>query len=170
MYTRKSLVCRSVALLAGPALLVVLGCSDDGVGKRYAVSGTVKFSDGKPVPKGRINFVPKGQGGQGASGEVVDGRFSSMTTVTPGDGVLPGDYYVTLTDKTIDADKANAESEALSKKHGMGKMAMIPPEVLAKAGKEAKGSIPPKYENPGSTPLAAKIENSAKTFDFELKD
>jgi hypothetical protein len=169
MINRKFAACRLAAMAIGPALLAVLGCSDDGLGKRYSVSGTVTFSDGKPVPKARIGFVPKGQGGQGASGEVVDGRFSSMTTINPGDGVLPGEYYVTVTDKVIDSEKANAASEELSKKHGMGKMAMLPPEVLAKANKEAKGSIPPKYEFPGSTPLSAKVENSNKSFEFKLE-
>ena len=31
--------------------------SDDGLGKRYPVSGTVTYKD-QPVPKGSISFVP----------------------------------------------------------------------------------------------------------------
>jgi hypothetical protein len=77
---------------------------------------------------------------------------------------------VTVSDKQLDSGVVAAESEKAAQKHGMGKMAMMPPEVLGKAGKAAKGSIPKKYEFPGSTPLEAKIENEGKTFDFKLTD
>ena len=70
------------------------------------VSGTVKFADGS-VPEGGYRFitlcpaeVPARSGEaelfKGAGGEIKpDGRFE-MTTVKPGDGVLPGRYKVTI--------------------------------------------------------------------------
>src|SRR5277367_4314566 len=78
MLNRTRIAHRCLALLLGPALLYVAGCSDDGVGKRYPVSGTVKYK-GEPVAKARISLYPKGDG-RGASGDVTDGTFSSLTT------------------------------------------------------------------------------------------
>src|SRR5215469_13536013 len=100
MSTRTQVMHRSLALLVGPALLYVLGCSDDGMAKRYPVSGTVKYN-GQPVAKARINFTPKGAGHQGASGMVENGSFT-LTTLSPGDGALPGEYVVTVDTREID--------------------------------------------------------------------
>ena len=48
---------RFLAMLALPALLVMASCgTDDGLGKRYPVSGTVTYN-GKPLEKGEISFV-----------------------------------------------------------------------------------------------------------------
>src|SRR5205814_10307515 len=45
------------AMLAGPALLVMASCgTEDGLGKRYPVSGTVTYN-GQPLEKGEISFV-----------------------------------------------------------------------------------------------------------------
>ena len=71
------------------------------------VSGTVKFTDGTipegqyrfvtfqpdpPRPASSENFDPK----KGAGGEIrPDGSFA-LTTIKPGDGVLPGHYKVTI--------------------------------------------------------------------------
>ena len=172
MLNRARIAYRCLALLVGPALLVAIGCSDSGIGKLYSVSGTVKYK-GEPVKKARISFIPKGSGTatHGASGDVVDGKFSSMTTLTDGDGVLPGEYFVTISAKEIDQSKFAADSEALAKKHGQAKMPMMPPELQAKASKEAKSSIPTKYENAGPGALDAKVtEGGPNKFDFELKD
>ena len=75
--------------LLAPALMIVWGCSnDDGLAKRYAVSGTVSYN-GQPLAKGRINFVSKDTTARSASGAIENGSFSSLTTLTSGDGALP---------------------------------------------------------------------------------
>jgi hypothetical protein len=158
---------RSLALLVGPALLYVLGCSDDGMAKRYPVSGTVKYN-GQPVAKARINFTPKGGGHQGASGMVENGSFS-LTTLSPGDGALPGEYVVTVDTREIDEAQVKAEAEKLAKKHGMANLSQMPPELQAKALKQAKSSIPTKYQGSQSD-LTAKVEEKSNDFTFELKD
>jgi hypothetical protein len=172
MLTRARIAGRCLALLVGPALLVAIGCSDSGIGKLYGVSGTVKYK-GEPVAKARINFVPKdgGKSTHGASGDVVDGKFSSLTSMTDGDGAMAGEYFVTIIAKDVDQGKVAAESDELFKKHGMGKTAMMPPELLAKATKAAKSSIPTKYEDPGQSGLKATVtEGGSNKFEFELKD
>ena len=51
---RSRLLHRFPTLLAVPALVVMASCGagDDGLGKRYPVSGTVTYN-GKPLDKGR---------------------------------------------------------------------------------------------------------------------
>src|SRR5262249_14702506 len=49
---------RRLAMLALPTLLVLASCSsDDGLGKRYPVSGTVTYN-GQPLQDGEISFIP----------------------------------------------------------------------------------------------------------------
>jgi hypothetical protein len=175
MLNRLQVLKCSVALLVGPALLCVLGCgADDGLGTRYSVSGTVTYK-GQPVPKARISFIPNGKDSakQGASGEIDNGSFS-LSTLSPGDGALPGDYRVTVSAREIDNAALKAESEKAFAKHGMtnnpGAAAMLPPELQGKMNKEAKSSLPKKYEDPGTSGLTAKVEEHSNTFKFELTD
>jgi hypothetical protein len=170
MLNRKQVFSRSLAVLAGPALLVVLGCSDDGLGKRYPVSGMVKYK-GEPVAKARISFVPKAGGGQGASGEIENGSYT-LTTLNPGDGALPGDYKVTVDAREVDAAALKAETEKTiaSKNKGEMKINMPIPELQAKALKSAKSSIPGKYQIPETSDLTTTVKAGSNNLDFELKD
>src|SRR3954453_2658007 len=89
---------RRAATLTAVPLLVVFGCgTDDGLGKRYPVSGTVKYK-GQPVASGNINFVPDNADLRAAFGRIEDGAYS-LTTLTEGDGALPGTYKVTVVAK-----------------------------------------------------------------------
>lgn len=160
---------RAFGLLVGPALLFAIGCSDDGLGKRFPVSGTVTYK-GQPVSKARISFVPAKGETQGASGEVVAGKFDSMTTLTPGDGVLAGNYKVLVDQREVDESKVQSDSAALAKKHGMGEISQVPPEVQAKAMNAAKSAIPGKYQTAETTDISATVDASHTTFNFELKD
>jgi hypothetical protein len=169
MLHRTRVAVRSLSLLIGPALLLALGCSDDGLGQRYSVSGAVEYN-GMPLAKGAISFNPKEGSGHGASGQIEDGKFSSLTTMADGDGVMAGEYIVTITAKELDQAKVSSEAEKLATKHGMKKMDMIPPELMAKASKEAKSSIPKKYESAATSDLKATVGADSKTFKFELKD
>ncbi|MGD0041714.1 MAG: hypothetical protein ABSE84_15160 [Isosphaeraceae bacterium] len=84
----------TLATLAGVALMTVLGCGDDGLPRRYSVSGTVTYL-GKPVESGSITFHPAGQKGHSAGGVVTDGKFNLSTLATE-DGAVPGHYKVTV--------------------------------------------------------------------------
>ncbi len=170
MWNRTRVAHRCLALLIGPALLCVWGCSDDdGLGKRYPVSGTVKYN-GAPVAKARVSFSPKAQGGHGAYGQVQDGSFSSVTTLNPGDGALPGEYEVSIDTREIDEEQLKAEGEKLAKKHGLAVLSQPIPELQAKSFAKAKGSIPAKYQSAATSGLTAKVEEKSNYFEFELKD
>ena len=86
-------------------LFAVLGCGDDtGLGQRYPVSGTVTYN-GKPVEKGQISFIATDKNKQrDANGFIQDGSYT-LTTATPGDGALPGEYGVTVTSIEVDDSK-----------------------------------------------------------------
>jgi hypothetical protein len=156
-------VSRSSALFVG--LTLVAGCSDDGFGRqRYSVRGTVTYK-GEKLAKGEIAFVPEAQGGQAALGQIENGYYS-LSTLTPGDGALPGKYKVTVDARDYDPEKVRSAAQA----KGMPPGAALPQPLIAKARKEAKSKIPTKYNLPTTTDLTADVEARSNTKDFELKD
>jgi hypothetical protein len=157
-------------LLVGPAVLFVLGCSgDDGIGTRYPVDGTISYK-GAPIEKGVVNFVPVQGDGRPASGQLEKGAFK-LTTLTPGDGALPGDYLVTVDTRQVDESAAKAAAEEFAAKKGIKTgMVMVPQEVQAKLLQKTKSDIPGKYQIPQTTDLKATVKEGSNTFTFELKD
>ena len=157
-------VSRSSALFVG--LTLVAGCSDDGFGRqRYSVQGTVTYK-GEKLAKGQISFpVPEAQGGQAASGQIEDGYYS-LSTLTPGDGALPGKYKVTVVARDFDPEKVRSAAQ----KKGMPPGEALPQPLIAKANKEAKSKIPTRYNLPTTTDLTADVEARSNTKDFELKE
>jgi hypothetical protein len=152
------------ALFLGSAcgLLAVFGCGDDGLGRRYRVSGTVTYK-GQPVPKGSISFYPSGGGTEtrGAAGVITDGKYT-MSTQGENDGVFPGDYLVAITARDVDMSTAQ---EHVAKHGGSARQ-----DDVSKAYATAKSLIPKKYEVPEQSKLTAKVEAKSNTFDFPLTD
>jgi len=144
------------------------GCStDDGLGRRYPVSGKVTYK-GAPVAKGIINFIPAKNDGRAASGTIENGNYK-LTTLTPGDGAFPGEYYVTINTRELDEATAKSEMMEIAKKKGMpGGITQIPPEIQAKNRAASKGTTPVKYESIND--LKATITGSTSGLNFDLKD
>jgi hypothetical protein len=160
-----SLVLFSCALLA----TTLLGCgSDDGLGKRYAVYGTVNYN-GKPVEKGEIAFMPENPADRAASGIIEDGSYT-LTTQSNGDGALPGKYKVTVTAKEVDVAKAEALFKTQAKKGKDLTTSLIPKDFMTKAAKTAKSSIPTRYSTPETSKLTAEVKEQSNTIPFELTD
>jgi hypothetical protein len=172
MRIRRGAASRALGLSIGSAvLLVVLGCSgDDGMGKRYKVTGKVTYQ-GQSVEKGTISFVPTVQGSQGAQGEIEKGSYSLMT-LSPGDGALPGEYKVTISARQFDEAAAKAATEEQAKKKGVsGGYSMIPQDIQAKFMKSAKSTTPAKYETVSDqNELKATVTTGSNAIDFDLKD
>jgi hypothetical protein len=165
MNANRRRVSRLSALFVG--LTLVAGCSDDGFGRqRYSVQGTVTYK-GEKLAKGQISFipVPEAHGGHAASGQIENGYYS-LSTLTPGDGALPGKYKVTVVAKDSDREKVRSAAQA----KGMPPGAALPQPLIAKANKEARSMIPTKYNLPTTTDLTADVEARSNTKDFELKD
>jgi hypothetical protein len=146
-------------VLAGLGVLLVPGCSDDGIGKRYAVSGMVTYQ-GKPLEQGTITFEPEDPKGRIATGSLSAGRYS-LTTLKPDDGALPGKYRVTITSTDVEAALANDPA---------AKAAEDPQKRAAAAYKAAKHLIPPKYQLAETSKLTAEVQTHSNTFDFPLTD
>lgn len=161
---------RSLATtLALAGLLGILGCSDDGLDKRYPVSGTVTYN-GKPLESGSINFVPEAVGGRGAVGEIKNGAYT-LTTQTPGDGAFPGKYSVTVVALAIDTSQAEAETKKLAAKSKVEYDGpMLDQAALGKALKNAKSNVPAKYGQIDTSGFKAEVKTESNKFNFELKD
>jgi hypothetical protein len=151
---RLSLATSVVALF-----LCAPGCSDDGFGKRHPVSGTVTYK-GQPLATGSINFVPEDPAGQPASGSIVNGKYN-LTTHTPDDGALPGNYKVMVSS----FDMAKVQEEA--NKAGGVQNAMPDQTAVAQA---QKSLIPEKFGSFEGSGLKATVKAGANTIDFPLAD
>jgi hypothetical protein len=164
---------RFLAVLVGPALVYVAGCgNDDGLGKRYPVSGKVTYK-GQPVAKAKISFVPVGKDGHGAYGDVENGSFT-LSTLAPGDGVLPGEYIVLVDTREIDTAKLKEDAQKQAAKQGIeggySGGAMVPQDQIAKARASAKDLIPGKYQLVDTTDLKYTVKPEPNKPEFELKD
>lgn len=162
MNTLRPFARHSAFALAAAGLVTVFGCSDNsGLGKRYAVSGTVSYN-GKPVEKGTITFKPAtdSESARAASGDIKDGKYS-LTTAEPGDGALPGSYKVTVVAKDMDTAELTAAAKGGQHHHDA---------AFAKAVKTAKALVPAKYQIPDTSGLTAEVKESSNSIPFDLKD
>ena len=157
------------ALLGVPALLVLASCggSDDGLGKRYPVSGKVTYN-GQPLEKGVISFIPEdAKKNAGASGQIENGAYT-LSTGGEGDGAQAGNYKVTVTSKEDFMAKAKAEFEKEAKQQR--ESTYVPPQFVAKAEAAAKSLIPVGYSDPRTTTLKADVKEQSNSIDFKLSD
>src|SRR5262245_5688563 len=90
----------ATTLLALAACVALAGCSDRP--KMAKVKGTVTL-DGKPLPTGTITFEAKGK--RPATGKVVNGEITEVTTYEVGDGAPVGEHRVAV---TANAEPASA--------------------------------------------------------------
>jgi hypothetical protein len=158
---------RTTALTA-TAFVAFIGCSGDDLGKRYPVKGTVTYN-GQSLSKGSVTFLPDDSAGRGATGEIKNGSYSMMTQ-TPGDGVFPGSYSVTVSDPTVDFSAAEEETKKKLEKLNLAPSA-IPDQVsVAKAYTSAKQGVPAKYGQIATSGLKFTVKPESNTFNIELKD
>jgi major membrane immunogen (membrane-anchored lipoprotein) len=157
---------RFPSMLAVPALIVMASCgTDDGLGKRYPVSGTVTYN-GNPLEKGTISFVSEDlKNNLGASGTITNGSYT-LSTGGNDDGAQAGKYKVTITSKEDFAAKAQADFQKESGKDNP----KIPPQFVAKAEAAAKSLIPAGYGDPRTTTLTTEVKQESNTLNFKLSD
>jgi len=151
----------ATTLASALGLLMLIGCGDDGLGKRYPVSGKVTYKN-DPVANASIAFIASGENAEkrGATGVVKDGYYT-LSTLGGDDGAFPGDYKVSITAREADMSQAKANQE---KTGGSFRQ-----DDVAKAYKNAKSAIPRKYESPEAG-LKAKVETHSNKIDFNLTD
>lgn len=156
---RRVVFLRSVALIAG--LAMVAGCGgggevDDDRPERTPVSGTVTL-DGAPVEGAVITFHTESATGRGANGRSDSSGAFKMGTFEATDGVLPGNYQVTVT-KMAAASAGSQVSED-------------DPNYDPNAGVDAKpkNELPAKYADPQQSALTITVGTEPITdAKFEL--
>ena len=142
-------------MLTVPALLVLASCGteDDGLGKRYPVSGTVKYN-GNPLEKGEISFVSEDMSKNfGATGIITNGSYT-LSMGGDGDGAQVGKYKVTISSKEDYTEKAQADFKKVT---GSTSPKLLP-NFVAKAAASAKSLIPAGYGDARTTTLTAEVE------------
>jgi hypothetical protein len=154
-------------------LLVTASCgpADDGLGKRFPVSGKVTYN-GNPLEKGNISFIPDDPKGVGATGAIEGGSFT-LSTGGKDDGARAGKYKVIITSKEDSSAKAKADFEkarAGRPSGAGGDVAIVPREFVTKAAATAKSLIPAGYGDPSTTTLTAEVKEQSNTIDFPLSD
>ena len=141
---------------------MVMGCGDDGLGKRYPVYGTVTYKD-RPARDGNRYLLCHRQRCRDpcATGSIKDGSYS-MSTIGGEDGAFPGDYQVSISSRNADMSEAKANQE---KTGGSFRQ-----DDVAKAYKAADSVIPKKYDStespasrPRSKPAATRSISSSPT-------
>ncbi len=88
-------------VLAGAALIIAAGCSGS---DRAHVSGQITKADGTPFTVGRI-LARSNKTGKWASGVTDSHGHYELGVETTGDGIPPGDYYVTIREIFPDSDR-----------------------------------------------------------------
>jgi hypothetical protein len=158
-------------ILAALAAVGVMasGCSETSdLAARYAVSGKVTYK-GELVKRAVINFMPTTPGGRGATGQIEDG-FYKLTTQDPGDGAIPGKYKITVDDRQPDEEKIKEKTAALARKTKMKPGGVIPQEFQAAALKQAKGTLPAKYQVASTSDIEVEVKPQSNTIDISLND
>jgi hypothetical protein len=149
-----------IAALLAFGMTAVVGCGDDtGLGKRYPVSGTVKYK-GAPVEKGTIAFTPVDAGLRPATGQIDKGSYS-LTTLNPGDGAMAGKYKVTVKSVEIDTTEMKTIAKGGQFHHD---------KAFADATKNAKSLVPSKYGLVETSGLEKVVQPSSNSIDFDLTD
>jgi hypothetical protein len=155
-----------LALLSASGACFIASCgTDDGLGRRYPVSGTVTYN-AAPLVKGMISFVPDDPKGVGATGAIENGSYS-MSTAGDRDGVRAGKYKVTITAHEDSYAKAKADFQKVSGKADPG---LIPKEFVSKAAAEAKNLIPAGYGDVRTTNLTAEVQERSTSIVFKLSN
>lgn len=138
------------SLITGLLLLTLIATTLTGCGgssdrlKVVPVSGVVTFN-GQPLPNGSLLFVPVQDGPSAQAILKSDGTFSAGTYETA-DGVVPGEYQVSITAFDIPVD-----------------------QELDASAPSPKSLIPDRYRSPEQSGLTATITGDGKNeLRFEL--
>ncbi|MBQ7815398.1 MAG: carboxypeptidase regulatory-like domain-containing protein [Thermoguttaceae bacterium] len=125
------------------------GCSKARIKGLVPVEGVVTLN-GEPVSGATIMFAPKKHDPsrpKGSAQAVTDasGKFQ-MTTLDPGDGVFPGDYYVTVTKDRVEGGLSLEEVKRQHENPELRDDASAPEQTLIR-------ELPDKYADINSSGL-----------------
>ncbi len=165
------MICRRVSVfLFSITLVFALGCSGStGRAKTYPVTGSVKHN-GKAVEGATVMFQIM-DGKESAIGSTdANGEFS-LSTFSPSDGAVAGQYKVAI------SKYASPPAESKQLVQGQIQSGDLGNSYAPPAGKEGgssdgapKNLLPAKYANDQTSALRATVASSGTNrFDFDLK-
>jgi hypothetical protein len=148
-----------VVAVIGSGLFWAAGCGyDDGIGKRFHVSGKVTYN-GQPLKLGTVNFLPEDPNtARPAAGEIHEDGSFTLTTQTPGDGAMGGKYKVSISAYDVDKSKVGSPTQGGSA------------DQVAVSQAQGKSLIPIKFTGTDSSGLTATVGPGSTSFTFDLKD
>jgi hypothetical protein len=138
------------------AVTVLGGCGSSGNPPVYPVKGKITF-EGQPMKGGgAITLFPTGgQVGAQSGGEIKEDGTYELTTYELGDGSIPGDFRVVITQVTVKEPTPVADGSAPIPADG--------PNVAP------ADQIPTIYGDYTNSPLTAKVEEKPQEINFDLK-
>ena len=155
---------RLIAVFFPAITLSLAGCGGTRIPGLATGEGTVIWK-GEPVEGAFVAFSPKNNlNGRSAFGTTdVKGRFKT-TTLDDNDGILPGEYWVTIT-KIEEVREGGPEADADDPEKNRGKNVSKPtPEKITQTH-----FIPPIYANKETSGLSAVIPSKGeRNLKFEL--
>ncbi|MDB5335624.1 MAG: hypothetical protein JWN70_1243 [Planctomycetaceae bacterium] len=140
----------SCRLIGALCLVVAGGCNGDDTKpfkNLVPVTGYVSFQ-GEPLEHGIVSFAPVAPDGQAATGQVTNGRFTMMTTVSAR-GVIAGKYKVIV--------ESNETSD--------GAPSTNPSQLYAKP----KSLIPEKYKSVATSGLEIEVVSGMPAPNWNLE-
>ena len=143
-----------VMVLAGVSSLTGCGSGQHPLGQ---VTGTVTF-EGEPVPEGSIIFEVPGM--RSATGKIVDGKITEVTTFDPNDGAPVGAAKIAV----HAFGQGSGEGSAVASHPGD----VQPADMSDYMGVQAS-LIPPHYNDPASSGLTFEINSGENNVTLELK-
>jgi hypothetical protein len=109
-------------------ILVLTGCGRGDRPILAPVSGAVTYN-GRPLARGRITFHP--EQGRSASGKIVDGKITEVTTVTLGDGAVVGRHKVQICSFVREPQGMELVPWAIPERYGNVATSGLTAEVIA---------------------------------------
>jgi len=145
--------------------MVIFLMAGSGCGSRAAklvqTEGLVTL-DGVPVAGVMVTFHPEGEQGQVATGLTGSDGVFQLQTYAATDGVLPGNYKVTVS-KTEAVAPPPASNDPARQKEWMMKAMFNRPTKKAR-----EALLPREYADAGKTPLRVRVPNEGPV-KLELK-
>jgi uncharacterized lipoprotein NlpE involved in copper resistance len=134
-------------------VLCTLGCNNKSQIEGLVPVKGVVFYDGKPLDGAIVNFIPNSPDKRSAVGTTdAAGKFG-LTTLHSNDGVLPGEYKVTVSKMSY---PENNES--------------LTDDQSAKLKDDIKSLIPVRYSIPANSGLTATVsDKGVMNLKFELE-
>lgn len=144
-------------------LAVLVGCGGGtDLPETVAVSGTVTLN-GDPLEGAQISFMPASGKGRGAfATSAADGAFSA-STFSNGDGVIPGEYKVTIVKYSEPETDEAAQDVSMDSEEYTGAPEQIDYES------EIKNLLPDTYENADRSGLKFEFKSGEPKTDLKLE-